>query len=208
MSKVVGVNITVIGLEIGEELQPDEVICDFYNGDTLVSSNFMSDERVRHTFEYSSNFEYVRILIRSVLGHQSIGEAKITFSFLNEWKINSGNEQWLPIINSGDKFFIAKDFNNYKNIFPGIRLRFELIDSLQSSSVIEPESAKIKHFIRSTYNNYQKDSNKPEQIINDNKPSQEPSKLSSGYKTASLRRRYGQDMPVQYDASKNRASNR
>lgn len=84
MSKVVGVNITVIGLEIGEELQPDEVICDFYNGDTLVSSNFMSDERVRHTFEYSSNFEYVRILIRSVLGHQSIGEAKITFSFLNE----------------------------------------------------------------------------------------------------------------------------
>ena len=132
MSKVVGVMITIIGLEIGEEIQPDEIICDFYNGETLVSSNFMSDERVRHRFEFSSNFEYIWILVRSVVGHQPLGEVKITYSFLNEWKLNSENEQWLPLTNSEDKFFIAKDFNYYKNIFPAIRLRFELIDSTKS----------------------------------------------------------------------------
>ena len=81
-------------------------------------------------------------------------------------------------------------------------------NSTKGSPVRETETFKAKHYIRSTYNNYQKDLSNQEPIKKETGKSQESIKPNSGFKTASLRRRQGQDMPVQFDPSKNRQANR
>ena len=190
---------------------------DFFNGQKLIATYLMSDEKVGHKFEFASNFEYARIALRTKMDSLPVGEGGfihflftwitfyiifiviLTYSFLNEWSPNSGNEQWVPLSTNEERFLVAKDFNSYRAIVPCIRLRFELLESLIDSPWrerinISSSSQVYKPFVRSSYNNRVVISGSPveRQPQNENNTSL----TSSKYKTASLRRKNNPDQFV------------
>ena len=84
MADISGVRITVIGLELEEFMEPKNAVCDFYINQKLVDSYFMTDNKLKHTFEFSNDFEYIRIAIRAVNSSVPKGQLTLTPSFLNE----------------------------------------------------------------------------------------------------------------------------
>jgi hypothetical protein len=84
MTDVSGVRVYVVGVELDQELEEDKVILDFYACENLVDSYFLKDGRLSHEFEYTDDFEFVRIVVRAVDNRVPIGQVLLTFSFLNE----------------------------------------------------------------------------------------------------------------------------
>lgn len=113
MSDISGVKVSVIGIELDQQIDEDRVILDFFTGQKLVDSFFLKDGRLSHEFEYTDDFEFVRLVVRAVDNRTPLGQILLTFSFLNECDVQSGNEQWLPLSDSENEFLVAKDFNEY-----------------------------------------------------------------------------------------------
>ena len=129
MSEIVGVNITVVGLEINGNFKRDDLICQFYEEEKLISSIIMSEEYIWNWFNYSESFEYAKVQIRPTDGYDSIGEVKLGLSFLNKLTPDIPIEQWLSLQTSSNKTLSAKDFiKEYdKQSCPAIWLRFDAI---------------------------------------------------------------------------------
>lgn len=203
MADISGVRITVLGLELEEFMEPKNAVCDFYINQKLVDSYFMTDNKLKHTFEFSNDFEYIRIAIRAVNSSVPKGQLILTPSFLNEWDLRSGNEQWLPLSLSPDDFLEAEDFGVHKHESPWIRLRFELITPGGLTPQREHLNKSVeRNALRSPYN-YNNEHQTHPQFTEDSKHP------NSTYKTASLRRRDNlSNMPMQVDSTKARSQNK
>lgn len=159
----------------------------------------MSDERVKHKFEFNAEFEYIRIVMGIVGERAPIGEVILTYSFLNECQKESGNEQWVPLSYSNEKYLVAKDFNAHKAVVPWIRLKFDVLDSNTGSPFREGTSTKNrsqhKSYTRSSYNYKAVSSNSPikQEDYNIEQKSISPTQR---FKTASLRRKEHMENPT------------
>lgn len=91
MGDISGVRVSVTGLELDQEVYPDNLLCDFYNGQDWVYSWFMSEQEVGCRYTYDSSFEYVKLVIKDEAVQKEVGEVVLTFSFLNEWEAEDGN---------------------------------------------------------------------------------------------------------------------
>jgi len=202
MGDASGVKVSVDDLQLGLDVDFENIIWDFYFGQKLVDSYFFTDRKIRHNFKFTDDFEYIKVLVRSVDGSFANMQTMLTLSFLNECDSESENDQWLPISESESKFLVAKDFKAHQFKRPWIKLKLDLQDSIQQFSHTNKYVAHSTDnaISRSPYN-YRKESA--------NKSQPEVSQSSSNPKSASLRRRdYVQNMPMPVDAARQRSKNR
>lgn len=142
MDEASAVKITVDGVQLDQKVDKENLIWDFYYGQRLVDSYFLTDRKIRHAFTFTDDFEYVKILIRSVDGGILPLQALLTFSFFHECSFESTNTQWIPLSDSSDQFLVSTDFNAHSYAPPCIKLKFEMIDSIREFSSAANQTSK------------------------------------------------------------------
>ena len=202
MNGIPEVRVSIIGLELEQEVDQERVIFDFCIKEEVVNSYFLKDGELTHVVNFNDDFEYIKVLVRSVDDKNPFGEVRLTFSFLNECEKDSRNEQWLPLSSEGEEYLVSKDFNAYNCEAPCIMLRFEPLIPYPMSPPRKYEEITIeKPVIRSPYNSGAE--SKPVRQLSTDR---QKSGTNLSHKTASLRRR--DNLPMQISNSRAQAINR
>lgn len=142
----------VIGLELPKLVDKSQIVFDFFKGDRLVDSFWMSNGRVNHIFEYSEELEFIRVVTRTEDDGKYLGDIVLTKSFMEQWDLESRSEQWLPLSTEGGDFY-AKDFNSFEMKSPCIMIRFDRIWTPPPSpdQIVHDELSIEKEIVREPY---------------------------------------------------------
>lgn len=208
MSDITGVRITVVEVDTNDETPSSEIVCDFYNGKHLVGSNHLNDKITGHIIDYHPDFEFTKIVIRTESQEEPVGEALLTQSFLSKCKLDSRNEQWIPLSSPFGRELTASHFRMEEVEAPSVKARFELIDTaIESPIKQQAESIVHRREIRSSYNFRNEGRATSPPRAETSRSGRSSGRNQSSHRTASLRRKgYGVNMPMQ--SSKSREAHR